>query len=140
MTRTRSFITVFVLALSLVMIGPAPVRAQEMRTPGIDFGWFRSSTERAQREACRRNLPECRASVRAQMNIEQSITVIVPWAALGFAILGVLFWLRKRERQREHAKKLARMMHTPASHKKAEAQRDAKRKRDDEDEADRLAF
>ena len=95
MTRTRSFITAFVLALSLVMIGPAPVRAQEMRTPGIDFGWFRSSTERAQREACRRNLPECRASVRAQMNIEQSITVIVPWAALGFAILGVLFWLRK---------------------------------------------
>lgn len=140
MTRTRSFITVFVLALSLVMIGPAPVRAQEMRTPGIDFGWFRSSTERAQREACRRNLPECRAAVRAQMNIERSITVIVPWASLGLAVLGVLFWLRKREKKREQAKKLARMMHTPASHKKAEQQREAKRKRDDEDEADRLAF
>ena len=140
MTCTRSFVTVFVLVLGFAMIGPAPVRAQEMRTPGIDFGWFGSSTERAQREACRRNLPECRASVRAQMNIEQSITVIVPWASLGLAVLGVLFWLRKREKKRAHAKKLARMMHTPASHKKAELQKEAKRKRDEEDDADRAAF
>lgn len=140
MTRTRSFVTLFVLLSSVAMFDPAPARAQEMRTPGIDFGWFGSSQERAQREACRRNLPDCRATVRAQMNIERSITVIVPWAALGLAVLGVLFWLRKREKQREHAKKLARMMHTPASHKKAEQQKEAKRKRDDEDEADRVAF
>lgn len=140
MTRTRSLVSVFFVLLGFAMAAPAPVSAQEMRTPGIDFSWGRSPTERAQRDACRRNLPDCRATVRAQMMIEQSITVIVPWALVGFAVLGVLLWLRKREKKREHAKKMARMMHTPASHKKAEAQKEAKRKRDEEDEADRLAF
>lgn len=135
MNRTRVFLSVLALLLGFAAL--PPVQAQEMRTPGIDFSWFRSSQEQAQRDACRRNLPECRATVRAKMNFEQSITVIVPWAGLGIAILGVLLWLRGKEKKRERQKRLARMNHTPGAQRKLDK---AKEEKADEEETDRLAF
>lgn len=139
MRRIRAAALAAVFA-SAAAFGPAaapPAKAQVMPTQGIDIPWFRSSTERAQREACRRNLPECRADVRAQMAFEESITVIVPWAALGAAILAVLFWLRKKEKARERKKKLARMRHTPGAFKTLDK---PARKESDDGEADRLVF
>lgn len=50
----------------------APAAAQIMPDNGIDFGFFRSRQERRAREACEKNLPECRADVRRQMQDEAS--------------------------------------------------------------------
>ncbi|MGE4062982.1 MAG: hypothetical protein AB7E79_06400 [Rhodospirillaceae bacterium] len=131
MTRTRAIFSALVLGVGLVTGAPAP--AQVMPTQGIDLPWFQSSQERAQRDACRRNLPECRAAVRAQMEFEEAVTVILPWAALGIAILIGLFWLRAQEKKRERRKKLARMHHTPGAFKKLEAEKQAKAEDDDEE-------
>lgn len=137
MTRTRTILAMFALLAGFAMVAPA--RAQVMPSQGIDLPWFTSKSERAQRDACRRNLPECRSTVRAQMALEESITVIVPWAGLAIAILGVLFWLRAQEKKRERKKKLARMHHTPGAFKKLDKDKQDKRESDDE-EADRHAF
>ena len=137
MRRPRVFISALVLLLACAELPPA--QAQVMPPQGVDLPWFRSASERAQRDACRRNLPECRASVRAQMQFEASITVILPWVALGVAILGALFWLRGKEKKRERQRRLARMHHTPGAFKKLDKSKDAKRD-DDDEEADRLAF
>jgi hypothetical protein len=110
-----------------------------MPEQGLTLPWFRSRSEEIQRDACRRNLPECRASVRAQMDIEQSITVILPWAALGLAVLGVLFYLRAQEKKRERKKKLARMHHNPGAFKKLEKEKQARSEEDDEADRDRMA-
>jgi hypothetical protein len=73
------------------------------------------------------------------MAVEESITVILPWASLGIAILAVLFWLRAQEKKRERKKKLARLNHTSAAHKKMDQERHDRRESDDA-EADRSAF
>lgn len=137
MTRTRTILAMFALLVGFATIAPA--RAQIMPSQGIDIPWFTSKSEKAQRDACRRNLPECRASVRAQMAVEESITVILPWAGLGIAILGVLFWLRAQEKKRERKKQLARMHHTPGAFKKLDKDKPERRDGDDED-ADRPAY
>jgi hypothetical protein len=137
MRRTSAILSTLVLLLGLAQLAPA--RAQVMPSQGIDIPWFRSTSERAQREACRRNLPECRATVRAQMAVEQSITVILPWAGLGVAILGVLFWLRIQEKKRERQKQLARMHHAAGAYKKADKPQKTG-SRDDDEEAERLRF
>lgn len=138
MTRTRWVLAVFALMVGLAVIAPA--RAQVMPSQGIDIPWFTSKSEKAQRDACRRNLPECRASVRTQMAFEESITVVVPWAGLGIAILGVLFWLRAQEKKRERQKKLARMHHTPGAFKKLDKDKQERRGDGDDEEADRPAY
>jgi hypothetical protein len=137
MTGTRTILGVFALLVGLSVLAPA--RAQVMPSQGIDLPWFTSKAEQAQRDACRRNLPECRSSVRAQMALEESITVIVPWAGLGLAILGVLLWLRAQEKKRARRKKLARMHHTPGAFKKLDKDKREKTESDDE-AADRHAF
>jgi hypothetical protein len=139
MSRYHAIVFATLLAAG-VAAGPAlvaPARAQVMPEQGVTLPWFRSRSEQIQRDACRRNLPECRASVRAQMDIEQSVTVILPWAALGFAVLGVLFYLRAQEKKRERKKKLARMHHTPGAFKKLDKAKPARSEEDEE--ADRMA-
>jgi hypothetical protein len=135
--RTIVFATLLAAGVTAAPVLVAPALAQIMPEQGIPLPWFRSRSEEIQRDACRRNLPECRATVRAQMDLEQSITVILPWAALGVAVLGVLFYLRAQEKKRERKKKLARMHHTPGSIKKRENERQARRDEDEDDEADR---
>jgi len=136
MSRYRAIFCVLLALMPFEMAAPAS--AQVMPTRGIDIPWFRSASERAQRETCRRNLPECRAAVRAQMAFEQSITIALPWVALAFAILGVLFWLRKKEKERERKKKLARMHHVPGTFKNLDKDPEPK-PRGANEEPDRLA-
>lgn len=137
--RTLVFATLLGAGVAVAPMLVAPARAQVMPEQGMTLPWFRSRSEEIQRDACRRNLPECRASVRAQMDLEQSITVILPWAALGVAVLGVLFYLRAQEKKRERKKKLARMHHTPGAFKTLDKGKPAKSEDDEEAERDRMA-
>jgi len=137
--RTLVFATLLSAGVAAAPVLVAPARAQVMPEQGMTLPWFRSRSEEIQRDACRRNLPECRASVRAQMDLEQSITVILPWAALGVAVLGVLFYLRAQEKKRERKKKLARMHHTPGAFKTLDKGKPAKSEDDEEAERDRMA-
>ena len=140
MGGNRKIFSVLALAFGMALAEPAAVQAQIMPTQGIDIPWFHSSQDRVQRDACRRNLPECRASVRAQMEIEQAVTVILPWASLGIAILVGLFWLRGQEKKRERAKKLARLNHTPGAFRNLDKEKTAKNDDGDEEAADRPAY
>lgn len=146
MSFTRALLAAVVLLVALggvptpgAILDAAPAYAQVMPAQGLDLPWFRSKSEQAQREACRRNQPDCRSSVREQMEFEQSITVTLPWAGLGVAILAVLFWLRAQEKKRERQKKIARMHHTPGAFKKLDKEK-KERSAGDEEDADRAAF
>ncbi len=112
-----------------------PVSAQIMPQQGIPLPGFRSRAEELARRACRENLPECRASVRAQMDLERNITIIAPWAALGVAILAVLFWLRAQEKKKERKRLDARRRHDPSTFRnldKTQADRDREKEREAE--------
>ena len=106
-----------------------PASAQIMPEAGIPIPFFRSRSEEIARRACVEGLPECRASVRAQLELERSITVVVPWALAGLAILGVLFWLRGEEKKKAQHRMRARRHHDPKRYKnldktKADRERD----------------
>ena len=102
------------LVTGAVAVGAQSASAQIMPTQGIPLPVFRSRSENLARDACRENRPECRASVRAQMEFERSITVILPWATLGIAIIAILFWLRAQEKKKEQHRIRARRRHDPA--------------------------
>ena len=81
--------------------------------------------------------PECRASVRAQMDYEMSISLIVPWALLGLAVLGVLGWMQMQEKKKQKARLRARAHHDPGKFRKLDSERE-ERKRDQDDDEDNL--
>jgi hypothetical protein len=95
--------------------GALPASAQIVPNQGIPLPFSRSRSEEIPRRACSEGLPECRASVRAQMELERSITVIVPWAALGVFVLGVLFWLRAQEKKKQQKRVHVRRNHDPST-------------------------
>lgn len=111
-----------------------PASAQIMPEQGIPLPFFRSRSEEIARRACMEGLPECRASVRAQMEFERSITVAFPWALVGVVLLGILFWMRAQDKKKAQHRAQARRRHDPAKYKnldktKAELER-ARRARD----------
>lgn len=134
MNRRRFLAT---LVTGSVTAGALPVSAQIMPEQGIPLPGFRSRAEELARRACRENLPECRASVRAQLELGRSITVIAPWAALGIAILAVLFWLRAQEKKKERKRLEARRRHDPSTFRnldKTQADKDREKERDAEND------
>lgn len=96
----RSFFTTLVAGSGAAQ----PAAAQIMPDNGIDFGFFLSPAERRAREACEKNLPECRADVRRQMQDEKGGSLLTPWLLLGVAVLGVLLYARKVEKAKKSAK------------------------------------
>lgn len=112
MNRRAFFTTLFAGAVAV-----APAAAQIMPDNGIDFGFFRSRQEQRAREACEKNLPECRADIRRQMQEEKGISLLTPWILLGVGVLGVLLWARKREKARQKMKKEAQRKHVPGQFK-----------------------
>ncbi len=101
--------------MGVIGAGSSPALAQTMPDQGIPLPFFRSRAQEFARGACRENRPGYRSSVRAQMELECTITVIVPWAAVGVAILGVLFWLRAQEKKKEKHRIRARRHHDPST-------------------------
>ena len=80
-------------AATMWTLGGVPIaQAQVMKPNGMALpGVLFPAAERRAREACLDERPECRASVRAELHQEMSYSLLVPWALLGFAILGGLF-------------------------------------------------
>ena len=117
--RYNRLLQVAVMA-PLLMVGSfaAPASAQIMKRDGFTIDWFHSAGERRAREACENNQPDCRPSVRAEIDQEKAISLIVPWALAGGVILGALFWLRKREQDRLKKRRAAQRKHDPKAYKK----------------------
>ena len=121
-----------------VAASAVPVSAQIVPNQGIPLPFFRSRSEEIARRACEEGLPECRASVRAQMEFERSITVIFPWAALGIGFLGVLIWLRAQEKKKAQKRARARRKHDPSTFRnldKTKADRERERQAQAEDDS-----
>jgi len=125
------------LLIGAVLAGfwaPSPAYAQAKRdTAGMPIpSWLFPSSEARARRACIDKQPECRGTVRAQIEYEKSISLLFPWIALGIAIIGVLFYLRKQEQKKMQTRKVAQRHHDPAAFRKLDKDR-KERKADDED-------
>ena len=116
--RVRKLLQAAMLAQAL-SCGTAPdAGAQIMKRDGFTIDWFYSAAERRAREACANNQPDCRPAVRERMDLEKAISLLVPWAAAGAIILGVLFYLRKLEQEKLRKRRDAQRKHDPKAYKK----------------------
>jgi len=129
----------FLLAVFLgfsTLLGPTSAQAQVFKPQGFTLpGFLFSPSERRAREACAEERPECRPSIRAEMEHEMSISLLVPWVALGLAILAVLLWLRLQERKKMKLRYAARARHDPAKFRKLDREQSERKKDEDDDEA-----
>lgn len=101
-----------------VGVGASSAAAQEIPQFGIPIPWFRSRAEKLARAACENNLPECRADVRRQLAAEKQVSLVTPWILLCLAVLGVLLYMRKKEKDRARQREEARRKHVPGAFKK----------------------
>lgn len=105
--------------MPLLLCGLTPsAGAQVMKRDRFTIPWFRSAAEQRARDACLNNQPDCRPSVRDQIDQEKAISLLAPWGILGIAILGVLFWLRKLEQDKNKKLRDAQRKHDPKAYKK----------------------
>ena len=100
---------------------------------------FQKAGERRAREACAEESPNCRANVRAQMEQEMAISLILPWILLGAGVLIVLFYLRAEEKKKAKARELARRHHDPGAFRKLDREKTEKANTDDDDEPEQLS-
>ena len=124
------------IALALLSVATAPpVAAQIIKPYGMAVpSFFFSGTEQRAREACAENRPECRASVRAQMEHEMAISLVIPWVLLGIGVLVVLFSLRNAERKKVKAAEAARRHHDPGKFRKLDREKSEQRNTDEDAE------
>ena len=125
------------MILAAAGLPPAPVAAAEkapiVKPMGMPIpSFFFSRTERIKREACEDRLPECRPSVRAEIEQEMEYSLILPWVLIAIAVLGVLFWLRAQERNKFKQRQKAQRHHDPKAFRRLD-----KTKEDREEEAAR---
>jgi len=125
-----------ILGLLVTGLGMAtPAQAQVIKPGGIPIpAFFFSGAERRAREACAQELPNCRASVRAQMEQEMAISLTFPWIILGVGILAALFYLRKQEKEKLRARTLARAHHDPGAFKKLDREKSERNAQGENDE------
>lgn len=116
--RLRRLLQVMILAPVLLCGGAPEAGAQIMKRDGFTIDWFSSPAERRAREACANNQPDCRPSVRDQMDKEKAFSLLLPWALAGAIVLGVLFWMRKREQEKLKKRRAAQRKHDPKAYKK----------------------
>jgi hypothetical protein len=121
----------FVVMLGLGSLAPLPAAAI-MSDDGMQLPWFRSKAEKAARQACEDDLPECRDSIRKQIASEKAITRYLPWILLCLVILGAVRYVNMREKQRDRRREEAARHHVRASLREEKE----KANRTDDDEAD----
>lgn len=141
MRRCRLFILIFAMFVALAGVGAsAPAHAQVIKPYGMPIpSFFFSAGERRARDACADNRPECRASVRAQMEQEMAISLVIPWVILAIGILIVLFYLREQERKKAKAAGIARSHHDPGAFRKLDREPRTKGNNADDDDVEDLS-
>ena len=136
--RRYLFVVVFTLLAICSTAGAPPANAQVIKPYGIPIpSFFFSGVARRAREACAEERPECRASVRADMEQEKAVSLMLPWLLLGLAILGSLFGLRAQDKKKERARAAARRHHEPGAFRKLD--QEPKVRTNDPDEDDDMA-
>ena len=133
-TPGRKVFAVFILTLLAVFSTPA--QAQVFKPHGMTIpGLFFSTSEQRARQACIDDRPECRNSIRAEVEQEMAISLVAPWILLAVAILSVLFWLRGQEKKKDRARLAARRHHDPEKFRKLDRDKTERTATaDDEDE------
>jgi hypothetical protein len=127
------------LAVLMTLLPAMPVQAQVMTPNGWPVpSFFFSGTEQRAREACAEKRPECRASVRAQMEYEMAISLFIPWVLVGIAALGGLSYARVQEKKKQKARMLARAHHDPGKFRKLDADGNTPARKTDDDDEDNL--
>jgi hypothetical protein len=118
-----------ILGLALVPVSaaqaaekPPVIKPMGMTLPCI----FCSASERLQRQQCADDLPECRPSVRAQMEQEMGASLVTPWLLLGALVLLALFVLRARDKKKAQQRRAAQRHHNPATFRKLDKTREDK--------------
>jgi hypothetical protein len=101
--------------------------------------FFFSRGEQMAREACEQRSPNCRPAVREQMELERNISLLLPWAAGVAGLVVALFYMRRREQEKEAKRRLAQRRHVPGAYKsldkdKREEEAKAQRQREEEDD------
>jgi len=136
MKRYRLLFSAFAVVLGLSGVGyTPPAVAQVMKQQGLPIpAFFFSGAERRAREACADNLPNCRASVRAQMEQEMEISLTLPYVGLGIGLIVVLVMLRGQEKKKAKARALARSHHDPGAFRKLDKEKKEKQSDGDDDE------
>ena len=141
MKRLRLLLQLCAVLTVFVGVGaPRPAEAQVFKPQGMPIpSFFFPAAERRAREACANNEPNCRASVRAQMEQEMAISLTFPWIILGAGVLVVLFYLRKQEKKRAAVRALARRNHDPGAFRKLDKDKTERKRASDDDDADQLS-
>jgi hypothetical protein len=140
MPRSRLLLFIVALAALLGVGAPGSASAQVFKPTGLTIpGFFFPAAERRARAACADELPTCRASVRAQMEQEMAISLVIPWIILGVGVLIVLVYLRKQERQKQKARDLARRHHDPGAFRKLDKEKTPQKTADEDDDAEQLS-
>jgi hypothetical protein len=127
------------LPLAVLMPFAAPAMAQDMG----DNGWtlpdflFSRGTQLA-RAVCETKQGNCRPDVRAQMEIERTVSLIAPWFLLAGAMAGVLAYVKRAERKKEAHRRKAKRNHVPGSFRKTTAPEDKEERRSPDDDDDRF--
>lgn len=135
--NNRQFLKLF-LPLAVLLPFATPAVAQDMG----DNGWtlpdflFSRGTQLA-RATCENRQPNCRADVRTQMEIERTVSLILPWFLLAGAMTGVLVYMKREERKKEAHRRKAKRNHVSGSFRKANEEQD-KEDRPAPDEDDRF--
>ena len=130
---------ILALAVMAFFAGPgaSPAQAQVIKPYGMPIpSFFFSPGEERARDACAQNLPTCRASVRAEMEQEMAISLVIPWIILAVGVLIVLFYLRAQEKKKAQARAAARKHHDPGAFRKLDRERNAKSNSGDDDAED----
>jgi hypothetical protein len=124
--------------LLAAMGAAAPAHAQIIKPQGLTLpGFLFTPAERRAREACIEERPECRATVRAEIEQEMAISLTLPWILLAACVLGVLFWLRGQEKKKAAVRAAARRNHDPGAFRKLDREKSDRKKNGDADEEDR---
>lgn len=136
MRRYRLLFLAFAMVIGFSGVAaPRPAAAQVIKPYGMPIpSFFFPAGERRAREACAEESPNCRASVRAQMEQEMAISLVIPWILLGAGVLLVLFYLRAEEKKKAKARELARRHHDPGAFRKLDRDKTEKKKTDDDDD------
>jgi hypothetical protein len=127
-------------ALAVLTAFSAPLRAQDMGDNGYTLpDFFFSRAEQIARSNCINDLPNCRADVESQLDMERAVSLVLPWFLLALGLVYLLRYMRQAEQRKDMQRRMAQRKHVPGSLRKVGKEEPEKERREDNgDEEDRF--